>query len=621
MSDRGMTAAALAAIADPSCGRAWLVEIAFDDASWYLTTFRRTLRWGGQVYESTADITAMPTIKEGLELSASGISLTLSGATQRNVALALRRRGLTGQVRLRLALLTADEGVVEDPVLLYQGTTDGWDIDRDRKAGRASVTLRVVNQWADWERKTGRWVSDELQQIHFPGDLGLEYATQGGTVTWPGGTNERGLSDAGKPIPILYGYQVRAPGLVVFRDVKNVAGIYFCYNVIVWAEGEIEAIDQLYINELKNGDTAYFNPLADYLGTDSQTADSTLTAAFPGVWTMAHRLRGLAYSVVNYTADTAPFGTSYPTFYADIRGKKCYDPRTQSIAFSESPALACLEYATNARYGRGLDLSGDMVADAFGDVADAGEVQIPIVPGEEDTMNTFLAWPRCDPDKTILENMKALLTCFGAYGGRNRRTRGSLVFTGGRFALRADGPATSAFSFDPSNMDGPIRISTGRGGDRANRVKAKFGNVYADDQQYHPTLAALSDFVFYDSATYRAADGGKILQHDIEVLFDPVGFHTLYHAEVDLKKSREPLTIEFRSPGLAALRVEVGKVVDVTSPDDGLEAKLFLVTSASIDPDVRLSFEAEEFNVPVFDRDVSVGTPGDPDTTLPDPLA
>jgi len=62
-----------------------------------------------------------------------------------------------------------------------------------------------------------------------------------------------------------------------------------------------------------------------YLGSDSQTADSTLDATFAN-WTSDHRLRGCTYAIVRLSYDETDLNTP-PSFRFLVKGRKVYDPR------------------------------------------------------------------------------------------------------------------------------------------------------------------------------------------------------------------------------------------------------------------------------------------------------
>lgn len=82
-----------------------------------------------------------------------------------------------------------------------------------------------------------------------------------------------------------------------------------------------------------------------YLGTADQTACADLVAESDGKWTSDHRGRGICYLYVRLEYDQDVFGsTGVPNISAVVRGKKVYDPRTTTTAWSNNAALCVADY-------------------------------------------------------------------------------------------------------------------------------------------------------------------------------------------------------------------------------------------------------------------------------------
>lgn len=105
-----------------------------------------------------------------------------------------------------------------------------------------------------------------------------------------------------------------------------------------------------------DGDTKFIRILT-HNGADDQSADSTLISESNGLWTSNHRLRGIAYMYVRLKFSNDIFPNGIPNVSAIIQGKKVYDPRTTSTAFSSNPALCIRDFLTNTRYGLGAKTS------------------------------------------------------------------------------------------------------------------------------------------------------------------------------------------------------------------------------------------------------------------------
>lgn len=140
------------------------------------------------------------------------------------------------------------------------------------------------------------------------------------------------------------------------------------HYAVILAAHQTTGIDQWYIDnqpvEVVNGlvTTAPFTDfigLRPYFGAPGQTADATLVAAIPE-WTPAHNMAGLSY--VAAFARRVPdnkfsevYGNSAPTgpvITPVFRGVPVYDPRTDSVGYSNNAALVWA-WATENRLGAG----------------------------------------------------------------------------------------------------------------------------------------------------------------------------------------------------------------------------------------------------------------------------
>lgn len=192
----------------------------------------------------------------------------------------------------------------------------------------------------------------------------------------------------------------------------------YIYMVIALCEGEVEAIDDIWlddkhISEFDTGDysvstvgsfASYTNETAvvirKYLGTDSQTADSMLQNATG--WTASHRLRGIAYLAVRLKYTEKYFGGAPPVISCSVRGRKVRDIRQSPATevYTDNAALCLLDYLTNTRYGKGLPDSAINMT-AFSTAADDCDTTTTVTPlqtlGTPDLVSTvgdhkYMAW-------------------------------------------------------------------------------------------------------------------------------------------------------------------------------------------------------------------------------------
>lgn len=101
-----------------------------------------------------------------------------------------------------------------------------------------------------------------------------------------------------------------------------------------------------------------------YLGTTSQTVDSTLNTAFPSQWTTTHQGKGVTYIALRLQYDENAFPTGVPNITAQIKGALVFDPRTSTTAWSDNPALLARHYLTMSSTLGGFGCATSEIDDA-----------------------------------------------------------------------------------------------------------------------------------------------------------------------------------------------------------------------------------------------------------------
>jgi len=149
--------------------------------------------------------------------------------------------------------------------------------------------------------------------------------------------------------PIVYG-RARVPGLL--RAVGTLSGDLVV--AWVWAIGEIEQIEVIYINDAAVPGAV---TLTNYTGTSTQTTDATLTSAIAGwndalVRDFGNGPFGIAYTVARIPASEI---AGFPRAEAVIKGtKNIFDPRTSTTAYTDNPALCYAHYCLDKNNGVGI---------------------------------------------------------------------------------------------------------------------------------------------------------------------------------------------------------------------------------------------------------------------------
>ena len=155
-------------------------------------------------------------------------------------------------------------------------------------------------------------------------------------------------------IPVIYGER-KVGGTRVFIETSGAENesLFIC---LVLCEGEVHQIGDIFINDENLSGSKYepYVTIDKKVGTDTQAASTTLLES-PS-WTSNDKLSGIAYLGIKIVFNSDVF-SSIPTINAIVKGRKVFDPRDSSTAFSDNPVLCLRDYLTNTRYGKGLDTS------------------------------------------------------------------------------------------------------------------------------------------------------------------------------------------------------------------------------------------------------------------------
>ena len=183
----------------------------------------------------------------------------------------------------------------------------------------------------------------------------------------------------GALVPLLYGER-DVPGLV-FAVGKVGADLLIGF---VWCLGECQSIEAVYLNDAVPPTGAGNVVFTHYLGTPTQGVDPTLAA---NIAAYNDRLRiplpGGGHIGICYTVARIPPGkiSGFPRARAHIKGRKVYDPRTLTAAYSDNPALCVADLIENPVFGLGRVTSGvaacaNWCDDLLGDVGGAYRARI-----------------------------------------------------------------------------------------------------------------------------------------------------------------------------------------------------------------------------------------------------
>lgn len=351
----------------------------------------------------------------------------------------------------------------------------------------------------------------------------------------------------------------------------------------VWCQGEIDAIEQVYINgePIPNWINA-----THYLGTSTQLPDPTIVAAraakgFPYTDT----LRGTAYSVVRILPSK---NSGFPRLMAKVRGLRVRDAIDSARVWSDNPAYALADFIESEEYGLGRSVDWSTVAT----VAAACD-ELVGSPGER-KRTIDLSLDASQPGEVWLGVLRDYAGCWAIPEGRSYR-------------LVADAPASSSKVFDASNI-------VGRGFKVAKRGTVNAATVI-DVVYTDTTVMPWRDQVVTVSAPGVAA--GTVPRR-VSRIQKPgtTRYSDAYRYAVERLNASllNDLTVRFVAFD-SALECQVGDVVEVTHPV-GLTSKLVRIMSIGAPEPGRWSILAQEYDPARYSSSVVTG-PTTPDTSLP----
>lgn len=405
-------------------------------------------------------------------------------------------------------------------------------------------------------------------------------------------------------IPVIYGTR-RVGGTIVFVETSGSSNTYL-YLCLVLAEGEVSAIGDIYIDDvLLTSGSQHFNYVVvdKKLGTDDQAASATLSAA-PS-WGSTDRLSGVAYLGVRLTYNADVF-SGIPTITADVQGRKVYDPRTSTTAYSSNPALCLRDYLTNTRYGKGLPAS--VIDDVtFSAAANDCDVDVDSYDGGA-SVKAFSCNALILTNKTLFDNVKVILSGM----------QGIMPFQNGQYRLFVEKDKASTFAFTTDNMIGGFSMAGSGKSSKFNKVTTKFINP---DANWQPDSVIWPDAGSADAIQYLTEDSN--IELTTEVNLTTV---TNYYQARNIAKT---VVLASRLAGIRlditatseALNCVVGDIVTVTHPTPGWNAKEFRVSGLALNYDGTVSASLVEHIAAVYPWVKDKVQPVSAQSNLPDPFA
>lgn len=425
------------------------------------------------------------------------------------------------------------------------------------------------------------------------------------------------------PWQVIYG-EARVGGVITYLQSTAGDGLDngLLQIVLTLAGHECAAIGDIYFDDevipldgtLANGGGDATGRLAGYcaveksLGNESGQPFAALVAYSGGQWTDAHRQSGRAKLYVRLRFNPDLFPNGVPTITAVLQGKKVYDPRSATTAYSANAALCVNDYLTSTAYGFGSTYATEIDADALAAAANVCDENVTLAAGgTEDRYALNGAFLTSASPKRTLELMLAAMA-------------GKAVNVGGKWFVYAGAYDTPTITLDESDLAGPIRVqSLISRRENANGVKGVFTDP---DSSWQPT-----DFPALASSTYLAEDGNERVWRDLDLsAFVTSGTQAQRLAKIDLLSVRQGLTVVLPCK-LTAWAAVTGRTVAVTNTKFGWSGKAFDVQSSRFtvgdDGVLGVELSLRETAAAVYDWSTSEEQTVDiaPNSDLPDPFS
>jgi hypothetical protein len=389
---------------------------------------------------------------------------------------------------------------------------------------------------------------------------------------------------------VLYG-RVKTGGVIIYDEATGVNNKDL-HRIIAYAGHEVTSFDEIYVNdELVTLDgtgnvisPAKYNGLIrikEHLGSPTQTADTYLVAESAGLWTTQHTLNGIAYLYIRLSFSSDAFPNGVPQIIATIKGKKLYDPRDGTTAWSDNPALCIRDYLISG-YGLGEDAAqvDDTLVSAAANVCDENDTEAGTT---RYTCNGAFV-----TSATPYDMLNDLLTSMG----------GMLWYAQGKWRMKPAYWTEPVLSLTNDDLRSGLNVSTRHSRrDNFNIVKGTFRGEESNWQ--------ITDYPEVKGSDFIAADGGQESTADIDLPFTDNSVEARRIARIALERNRQQLTVQ-ASFGLRALAVQVGDNVTLTVPRMGWDNKEFEVISWNfglVDTlDLQVTMTLREISESVFDE-------------------
>ena len=324
-----------------------------------------------------------------------------------------------------------------------------------------------------------------------------------------------------EPRKLVYG-ECRVGGTFVHMETSGTDN-YLLHAVVAIAGHEIEDLVSVRLNDKNlsvssstiSGSTVYTCTDSEYTNTEnnnnfgsgrlfrysfedgSQTAVNGFMNAQLSSMGTSDKFLGVSYVYVQMVFDTEAFGGGMPSLSFNVKGKKCFDPRNNSTAYTVNPALHIRDFLTNTQYGlkaQTVEINDTTNAGGFAAAANICEQNVTLADGST-TEKRYTA--------NGFSNFSA--TGAGIIEGLLSSMAGKMSYVNGQFCVFAGASQTPSLTITDDELLSEINISTNpNAGNLFNSIKP----IYVDSTQNFTA----ADAEVYQDSTFLNADtpsGGK----------------------------------------------------------------------------------------------------------------
>lgn len=181
---RSMTTDMLNALQERILRMTFFYEGNFKDGALRLWNGIGDVAWDGHTWTGAGHLIKINNVEETSDIRAAGVSLSLGGVNPAMVSLCLlqARRNLIG--RIWIGLTAADNSIISDPTVLFQGRLDTMAVQDGAKT--ATIIVGYEHELITLEKARESRYTDKEQKRLYPGDRGLEFISklQDATIPW-----------------------------------------------------------------------------------------------------------------------------------------------------------------------------------------------------------------------------------------------------------------------------------------------------------------------------------------------------------------------------------------------------------------------------------------------------